>query len=99
MGARGGSMWRRVRYNLAPAPERDADAVEDNGKVCWRVGGASTRRRAAGSIEIFDGEASTTTTLERGFVSWLDDELQGRTLNEADARRCRSISKVVLWGI
>ena len=25
MGARGGSMWRRVRYNLASAPERDAD--------------------------------------------------------------------------
>ena len=85
MGARGGSMWRRVRYNLASAPERDADTVEDNGKVCWRVGGASTRRRAAGSIEIFDGEASTTTTLERGFVSWLDDELQRRTLNESDA--------------
>lgn len=54
--------------------ECDVDMVEDNGKVCWRVGGASTRRRVAGSIEIFDGEVLIMMMFECGFVFWFDDE-------------------------
>lgn len=87
MGARGGAMWRRATFKLAPAPERGTDEkVVHSGSVSWRVGGATVSRRAPGTLTLEDvsGEAETMS-LDGGFVSWLDDELRRRRIRSEDA--------------
>ena len=85
MGGRGGKMWRRATFKLAHAPEcRDHTAGDE--KVRWRVGGVSCARRAPGTLTIEDASGTkTTSTLERGFVQWLDDELRRRDVSKTDA--------------